>query len=298
MTSIPHALAVAEHASFRGAASRLGVSQSMLSRRVRALEDELGVSLFQRERGGVRETEAGRLFLDAARQSLADLDEAVRRAGEAGRGKGLSLSLGCQISLVSGRLRQTIETFLHANEGVAVRVVEAHHSDLVASLRAHKLDLAFLLADQPDRKDGALALWRERVLVAMSADHRLAVKASLNWSDLRDERFLVGRRDLSLDIQDCIVARLGPFGWKPRFQRHDCSRENLVALAGLGWGVTLLCEPVASSAFPNVVFREVLADQGALDVGMIVYWEPRNDNPALRRLIASLRRRPASDDAV
>ncbi len=86
LTSISHAILVSEQLSFRVAAGVLGTAQSAVSHRIRALEDELGVSLFERHSGGVRTTTAGRRFLDLARSALAELDYAVRSAGNAGRG--------------------------------------------------------------------------------------------------------------------------------------------------------------------------------------------------------------------
>jgi DNA-binding transcriptional LysR family regulator len=84
--SIAQALVVAKYLSFRGAASALGIRQSAVSRRVRALEDELGVSLFERHRTGVRVTDAGARFLQQAREALAQLDHASKIAGVAGQG--------------------------------------------------------------------------------------------------------------------------------------------------------------------------------------------------------------------
>ena len=77
---------VGECLSFRGAAKVLGIRQSSVSRGVRALEDKLGVSLFERHPSGVRITNAGARFLQQARDGLLQLDNAVRTAGAAGRG--------------------------------------------------------------------------------------------------------------------------------------------------------------------------------------------------------------------
>jgi DNA-binding transcriptional LysR family regulator len=85
--SIGQALLVAEHLSFRQAAGALGVRQSAVSRRIRSLEDILGVSLFERHHGGVRLTVAGARFLDLAHFALLQLDQAVQAAGAAGRGE-------------------------------------------------------------------------------------------------------------------------------------------------------------------------------------------------------------------
>jgi len=70
LVSVSQALLVGEHLSFRRVATVLGVRQSAVSRRVRELEDELGVSLFERHHAGVRVTNAGARFLQDARAAL------------------------------------------------------------------------------------------------------------------------------------------------------------------------------------------------------------------------------------
>ena len=94
LISIAQALLVAEHLSFRQAARVLGARQSAVSRRIRSLEDTLGVSLFERSHGGVRITAAGARFFDRARSALAQLDYAVKTAGAAGRGENGHLRIG------------------------------------------------------------------------------------------------------------------------------------------------------------------------------------------------------------
>ncbi|MCV5669909.1 LysR family transcriptional regulator [Escherichia coli] len=63
LISLVQFIAVAEHLNFRHAAKALGISQSSVSARVKALEDNLGVLLFERHARGVRLTDAGRHFM-------------------------------------------------------------------------------------------------------------------------------------------------------------------------------------------------------------------------------------------
>ena len=86
LISVSQALLVGEYLSFRRVATVLGVRQSAVSRRVRELEDELGVSLFERHHAGVRITNAGVRFLQEARAALLQLDQAVKTATAAGSG--------------------------------------------------------------------------------------------------------------------------------------------------------------------------------------------------------------------
>ncbi len=124
LVSVSQALLVAEHLSFSRAAQVLGVRQSAVSRRVRALEDALGVSLFERESTGVRLTEAGRRFLERARPALSEIDHAVKAAANAGRGAEGVLRIGILSSVSGGFMRDVLGHYHCYNPAIAIELVE------------------------------------------------------------------------------------------------------------------------------------------------------------------------------
>jgi DNA-binding transcriptional LysR family regulator len=122
--SIAQALMVAKHLSFRAAARALGIRQSAVSRRVRALEDMLGVSLFERHLTGVSVTNAGARFFQEARQGFAHLEQASKIAAAAGRGTTGQLRIGILSSMGTGFLRELMQTFSERHPDVAIQIVE------------------------------------------------------------------------------------------------------------------------------------------------------------------------------
>src|SRR6266545_6623543 len=138
--SVAEALLVADHLSFRRAAAALGIRQSAVSRRVRALEDELGVSLFERHHAGVRVTNAGARFLQAARAALLQLDHAVKTAAAAGSGTIGRLSVGILSSMGTGFLRELIEVYRSRHPQVGIQIVESASADNIAAVRKRQLD--------------------------------------------------------------------------------------------------------------------------------------------------------------
>jgi DNA-binding transcriptional LysR family regulator len=94
--------------SFRKAADLLALKQSNLSRRVRHLEEQLGIALFERTNGGVRPTAAGRDFVNGVRRVLNELQIVVDGAKAVGRGEAGYLTVGFYTSLSAGNLRATL----------------------------------------------------------------------------------------------------------------------------------------------------------------------------------------------
>jgi DNA-binding transcriptional LysR family regulator len=86
--------AVAECESFHQAAARLQVAQPALSRQVHALEEMLGVCLFERKPRGTRLTEPGRAFLEDVGRILADLARAQDRVRRIGQGHISTVRIG------------------------------------------------------------------------------------------------------------------------------------------------------------------------------------------------------------
>jgi DNA-binding transcriptional LysR family regulator len=145
LVSVSQALLVGEYLSFRRVATVLGLRQSAVSRRVRELEDELGVSLFERHHAGVRVTNAGVRFLQEARAALLQLDHAVKTATTAGSGKIGRISIGILSSIGTGYLRKLIQVYRSHHPDVGIQILESASADNVAAVRKRQLDVAFIM---------------------------------------------------------------------------------------------------------------------------------------------------------
>ena len=93
-------VAVAEELHFGRAADMLGISQPPLSQQIQALEQELGVRLFERSNRHVALTDAGRLFLEETRQTLAQVSKSVDVVRRAEQGEIGELQIGFTLSLI------------------------------------------------------------------------------------------------------------------------------------------------------------------------------------------------------
>ena len=87
LASLIQTLAVTEHLNFRHAAKALRVSLSSVSARVKTLEEDLGILLFERHARGVRLTEAGRHFVEDVAVGINQLEHAVNTAGAFAQGE-------------------------------------------------------------------------------------------------------------------------------------------------------------------------------------------------------------------
>lgn len=272
------ALVVAETASFGRAARHLGIQQSTVSRRIRDLEDDIGVSLFERYAHGVRTTSAGAAFLGCAKQSRDALASALNEAQRAGCAASGELNLGFVWSFAAGIAQQLVAAFRQQNPGVRVDLTELGATALLDQVLSRRIDCAWIV--RLHQLDSALEvepLWQEAAYFARpqhpariaSASHRYLRRASDEWPILQR------------DILDFVE---GP---RMEIYVHNCSRESLLSLIAAGDGVTLLPESIAARGYPGVTMTPVDPSAGRPQISAV--WRRETDNPALRRFMALTR---------
>lgn len=277
--------------SFRKAADLLALKQSNLSRRIRHLEEHLGVALFERTNGGVRPTSACRDFVNGVRRVLNELQLVVDGAKAVGRGEAGYLTIGFYTSLSAGNLRASLVEFGRRFPQVEIRTVESSRSRLFDGIQNGMVDIAIVTGEPASDNNRSLVLWSERIIAALPEDHPLAGNEIIYWTDLKRERFLLSERDPGPEIQDILVAKLSSPGDLPDVVRHDVSPENIKSLVGAGRGVSLMCEACMGASYAGVIYREARDGNGSTRIGYRAYWRDGNDNPALRNFIRLLEER-------
>ncbi|MDM7459140.1 MAG: LysR substrate-binding domain-containing protein [Paracoccus sp. (in: a-proteobacteria)] len=280
-----YAVAASQCGSFRRAAVSLGVEQSAISRRIRELEDELGVSLFNRHSGGVVPTHAGKKFVRHAQQALIEVTCAAADVGPIGCGEEGVVRLGIFSSLASGFLAQMLRTYSERYRGVHIDIVEGAPTDHIAAVRLKKLDVAFVTGSPSLTDCDAAQFWTERVFVVLPDGHALAKQEAIRWNDLCAETFIISEGEPGPEIHDFLIKHLADLGVHPSIERHRVGRDNLMQIVSFRRGVTLTSESTVATPFPGVVYRRL---EGEV-LPFCAVWSPNNDNPAWRRMLSLAR---------
>lgn len=281
---LQYLLAAAEIGSFRRAAEILGVHQSSVSRAAQQLEELLGVSLFERGHFGVRLTQAGHRFLADAMPAVEQLDAARRSAGAVGRAEVGIVRVGIFTSLAGGFLRQLLHCYSSRFPSVSIDVHDGGRREHLAAVRTHRLDIAFITGAGPIEKCETAELWRERVYVAMPSDHPLAAKDRIEWNLLQNAHFIVSRSEPGPEVHSYIMRRSADFSTYPNIEEKAVLQDTLMNLVALGQGITLVSAAWNSVAVPGLVLRPLTAAEDIVPFSAV--WSPKNDNPALRRLLS------------
>lgn len=190
-------LAVARLLSFHRAGEEVHAAQSTVSARIAALEDDLGLRLFERLGRRVALTTAGERLRDYAAKMLDLEDEA--RAWVAGESEARGcLTVRVPESLCAWRMGPVIRQFRERFPHVSLSFTACTLEGLEKDLRQGVTDLAFLMADSVRGGDLVVeALGVERLVLVAAPSHPLAGRKALGPEDLADETLVLSKADCS-----------------------------------------------------------------------------------------------------
>lgn len=232
---------VAEELHFTRAAERLYISQPALSKQIRALERQLGVELFRRERQGATLTPTGAALLPHARRVLAAWADGAAAVEEARAAQRSTLVVGMSTSPGRGGLLPAVRSrFTAAHPEATIRLRQVNWEDPTAGLADGDADVAFVWLPLPDQDRYAWTVIAEEPLrVALPESHPFAARADVDFTDLLDEPFLALPESTG-PLRDYWLALDARDGRPPRIGAEVASTEETYEALVAGLGVCLV----------------------------------------------------------
>ena len=231
---------LAEHLHYGRAAAALHIAQPVLTRQIRALEDDLHAHLFDRDRRGVELTDAGRQLYADAPALLADAAAVRLRVARAAPGTG-TFVVGFMPGLtVSGPVR----ALAAAHPGVAVEVLRTGWDDQTDAIRDGRVDVGCIRLPADQHGLHVEPLFDEPRAAVVPAGHRLAGRTTAVIADLADDHLLQDPdavpewRDIATELRGRRTRRAGA---APR------TVEEKLEHVATGRGVAVL--PASTAAF-------------------------------------------------
>lgn len=287
LQQLRYVVAVAELSSFTQAAARCFVVQSALSHQVKALEKELGVTLFARTSRRVELTAAGHAFLPGARASLEAADRAgVEAAAATGQVRG-QLTVGMIPTVTAVDVPGTLRAFRDAHPQVRISLQVAGSNEIAAQIAAGDTDVGLL--GLPAGHEPSGVGWRQigtdRLVAVVARDHPLAERAERDAATMADlaahtfADFPVGSPGRA---QSDLAFSAGGLERDVAFEAM--ATEILLDLARANLAVTLLPSRFVRPE-PGLVVVPILDGPSRAE---FLAWSGFNPSPAARALVEML----------
>jgi LysR family hca operon transcriptional activator len=278
-------IAVAETGSLTEAAERrLHTSQPSLSRQIRDLERQVGVDLLTRSVRGVELTEAGKVFLDHARATLAQVDASVEAARRAARPARTTFAIGFLTGLEVAWLPQAMHLLRDQLTDIQVAVSSDYSPLLAEALTRGRMDLAFMRRE-PDYKLHYRVVDREPLVVLMPRDHPLTACEAVPPQKLMGETFIGGSNKAGVlrDVTADYLRRSNIDITLDHGVDNIAMAMSLVASTG---GLALMPAYANNLLPPSVVSRPLKGRAPTIDVA--VGYSRTNTSPVLKLFLSRL----------
>lgn len=274
-------VALAEELHFGRAAAKLHISQPPLSMQIRALENELGVTLLNRTQRHVSLTQAGAALLGEARHILARVEQAVLTTKQAGRGEIGELAIGfisvADYNVLPVVLREFRRRFPLVNLTLRESTTDAQIRDLLAG----RIDVGFALPPINDPSLESVSILREPLIAALPEKHPLARKpGKLALEKLKDAPFILFPRTNAPGLYDDVVSCCKAAGFSPRVEQEAIQMQTIVSLVSAELGVALIPASLTNLQRTGVTYKSLKSGSPLTEVRLA--WRRGNDLPALR----------------
>lgn len=249
---------VVTHGSFSAAADTLSYSQSAVSQAIATLEGEVGASLIERNRGGVRPTAAGAALSRHADGILAGMETAEAEIEAIAAGRGGRLRTASFPTAGATLMPQAIAGFRASHPGVEISLAEGEPEEIAPRVRAGEFDLATLfefegVGERLGKGIKRFELLDDPLHLALRHDHPLARRKRVALEDLRDESWVQTSANSACArhvVRSCHAA-----GFEPSVSFESDDYQTVQGLVAAGVGVALIPELALSTVRPDIRIR-------------------------------------------
>lgn len=268
-------IAVAEDGVISRAAQRLHLTQSALSRQIKALEADLGVTLLERSAHSVKLTQEGEVLLKEGRGVLERADATVAKVRAAG--KAVLLRVGYAPTLTAGILPLAISAFTQKHPRVRVELLDLSSTEMRTGLDQGSLDIVMTV--KPTKLDEAIhweSLLQEAWCVAMSPAHPLNAKKAIAPANLDGARMVLFSQQEYPEYWQRVTSWFKSHGINALIAGEYDGANSLASAIEAGLGVALVVERMACS-FPRLSLKPLKLEPEPVCIAAGVSAARRND---------------------
>ncbi|OPK10306.1 LysR substrate-binding domain-containing protein [Pseudomonas sp. VI4.1] len=285
MRHIETFLAVSEELSFTRAARRLHLSQPPLSLRIKELESELQVTLFERSTRSVALTPAGKVFLDKLNEAMKMLAGAVEASRQVERGIVGKLRIGYTGLATDLVLPRLIREFRDRHPAIGLDMLGPSPTGMMElALLNKEIDVALCFLPMRHAELESRTLITIELAVALPDRHPLAELTRVPVERLADEAFIAFPANEGFHLREATDAECFRAGFRARVVKESTASQTLLCHVAAGNGVAIMPFETQTRGIEGVTFRPLSPKEAPLRFGMA--WRQIDQSAALRQFLA------------
>ncbi|MBF8150091.1 LysR family transcriptional regulator [Winogradskyella sp. F6397] len=274
---IKYFLVLAKELHFWNTAEKVFISQSSLSRQIQALEDELQIQLFERDKRNVKLTNAGKFLQEQWREEIKEFDQIIRQAKKIDEGKTGTISITYPGSIAYEFLPKFLEVLSNNLPDLKIELTEPIDENHEKLLLNFQTDIAFSRDKIKNANIDSQKLYSEPICLVVPKNHRLNKK---NLTRLENEKFIISGLHQTTFFASLLRSWFSKNGIEPKTIIESDFGGMIMNLVSKGLGISILPLSFKSAQAENVEFIELEEK-----IDLYINWRKKELNNTIKKVI-------------
>jgi DNA-binding transcriptional LysR family regulator len=259
---------VAKWNSFTRAAEQLFITQPTISKMIKNLEDELGITLFNRSRKKLMLTDAGKIIYEQAKlvdKAFHNIETEMDNLLELKKGH---IRIGLPPIFDPTLFPKLVGSFHEKYPAITFELMESGSKKIEEEVENHQLDIGVVVLPTNNDVFEYFSFMEEDFMLIIHPEHKLADQKEINLSDLREESFIIFNKDFVL--HDRIISSCNQAGFNPHIISESSQWSFIEEMVACKLGVSLLPESICSHLTQKV--RTIKVTNPSIGWNLAIIW--------------------------
>lgn len=277
---IKYFLALSNQLHYWKTAEKVNITQSALTRQIQALENELGLQLFERNKRNVKLTPTGKFLKEKWEIELSELDYIHQFAKQIHLGERGTVTIAHPDSISASIMPDILDKITQAFPQLQIKLVQVLYENQLEFLKNYKIDLAITrdINSAPGIK--ARKLYADNLALLVPEEHAFKVIADLSSEKLKKEKFILPTKDGGSSYSDIIQAFFKSYDFVPDVFLHSEFGSTIIALVRKGLGIAILPDSYVHHQSPGLRFIPL-----PFKTDLFINWRADDHNPVLSNIL-------------
>lgn len=284
LQQIRYFLGLAKELHFWNTAGKMNITQSALSRHIQALESELGLQLFERNKRNVKLTPAGKFLQEKWETELSEMEFIHQFARQIHLGETGTIRIAHPDSISGSIIPGMISRISEAFPKLQIELVQVQYENQQEFLQNYKIDLVITRDKNNAPGISAEKIYTDHLAIVVPETHPYQTIADLSKETLEQQKFILPVKDVGSSYSDIIQQMFRSLNVVPDVFLHSEFGSTIIALVRKGLGVAILPDSYMYHGTPGLRFIQL-----PFQTDLFLNWRTDDHNPVLSNVMKLIR---------
>jgi DNA-binding transcriptional LysR family regulator len=284
-------LALAKELHYRKAAESLYISQPGLSRKIKQMEDELGIILFDRHSRRVVLTEAGKFLKEELSKHFNHLDQIIDHASHIHNGHEGKIKMAYVGSAMQSVIPPILSSYQKEHPKISFSLNEMDNQQQIEAIMQAKIDVGFVRVDRVPRGLKIAPIFEESFSLVLPENHSINSENFESIMQFKDEHFILFDASYSEFYHENIMQIFDQRGFTPIVSHKTVNASSIFNLVENNLGISIVPTSLKNGYKMKIKFIELKNIPQKATLNLI--WKPDNPNPLMEQFLNEFKIKPS-----